>query len=233
MSSITLTLSGNSSSLTSYFHPEIELDDQNDYSCALLDFYTYNSIPNVTDANNKFYYTYRNITETIEIHVGSYEIAEICEIINKHLASEEVIFRMHGNKNISKTIIKCHPEICIDFSRENTIGPLLGFAKRKLEGDDYYMSENTVNITHITSIRIDCDLTTGSFHNGKSSHTLYEFSPSVAPGYKINVQPRNLIYLPIVRRRINSVNISVVDQNGESVDFRGERIICRVHIKKD
>lgn len=56
MSSITLTVTGDKSSLDAYFHPEIELDERYNYSCCLLDFYTYNSIPNVDKNNNKFYF---------------------------------------------------------------------------------------------------------------------------------------------------------------------------------
>lgn len=88
MSSITVTLTGKSSNLSANFYPEIVLDDRFDYSCSLLDFYTYNYIPNVNDQNNKLVYTLNSNTDTSEmkIPIGSYEIHEIIQYINKHFA---------------------------------------------------------------------------------------------------------------------------------------------------
>lgn len=55
MSSITLTLSGNSAHLQAEYFPTIDLSDGN-YVCGLIDFQTFNSIPNVDGTNNMFYY---------------------------------------------------------------------------------------------------------------------------------------------------------------------------------
>lgn len=43
---LTITLSGNSSILTADYFPPIELVKHLDYVCGLVDFQTYNSIPN-------------------------------------------------------------------------------------------------------------------------------------------------------------------------------------------
>lgn len=236
MASTTITLSGNSSSLSAYFHPEIELDEHSNYSCSLLDFTTYNSVPNVHEGNNKFYYSLINEVQIdcIEIPVGSYELDDIIKLLNDHFKAKKIYFEMTGNKCTMKCYINCDPKLVIDFRDEaDSIGSLLGFDRRVLSDEKWYKSDHPIQIQHINTIRINCDLTSGSFHNGKSTHTIYEFSPSVSPGYKIIEQPRNLIYLPIVRRRINIVNVTIVDQDNKLVDFRGENISCRIHIKKD
>lgn len=233
MSSITITLTGNSSSLSANFYPEIVLDERFDYSCSLLDFHTYNSIPNVHECNNKFVYSYNNILTEIEIPIGSYEVEDLIKYINHYFKLEGIEFELRSNKNTFKCHIKCVEGMTILFSRPNSIGSLLGFEVFDLTGSRFYYAKKPVNIQNLNTVRIDCDLTTGSFLNGDSTHTIYEFSPSVSPGYKINEQPSNLIYLPVVRRRINTVNVRIVDQNGKLVDFRGENITCRIHIKKD
>lgn len=237
MSSITLTLSGDTSSLTSYFHPEIVLDERYSYSCGLLDFSTYNSIPNVHAKNNKFYFKKDPVEkyDIIEIPVGSYEIDDIGAYITKKLSefSRGVQIRLFGNKNIMKCVIETSVDISIDFSKPDNIGELLGFNAVTLNGSKSYQSDKTVTIQNISNIRIECDLTSGSYHNGKSTHTIYEFNPTTNPGYKIIEKPKNLIYLPMIRHRINSVNISVVDQNNNQIDFREEQITCRIHIKRD
>lgn len=235
MSSITVTLTGNSSNLSANFYPEIVLDERFDYSCSLLDFYTYNYIPNVNDQDNSLVYTSNSNTDTLEmkIPIGSYEIDEIIQYINKHFAELGILIGLETNKNTFKCSIRCDKKTKIHFSDAKSIGKLLGFDAKDLVGEYSYVADHPINIQNLNTIRIDCDLTTGSFHNGHSTHTIYEFSPTVNPGYKINEQPTNLIYLPIARRTINTLNVRIVDQNGELVDFRGENITCRIHIKKD
>lgn len=235
MTSITLTLTGNSSLMNAYFHPEIELDENSNYSCSLLDFTTYNSIPNVHESNNKFHYIWKNELPTfIEIPVGSYELEDISKVINEHFKKKKIEFKMTGNKCTMKCYIECDLNLIIDFyTQKECIGSLLGFDRRILSDKKMFKSDHPINIQHINTIKIECDLTSGSYHNGRNTHTIYEFSPSVNPGYKIIEQPKNLIYLPVVRRRINTVNITIVDQNGKLVDFRGETITCRIHIKKE
>lgn len=166
MSSITLTLTGNSSLLRTCFHPEIELNREYSYSCSLLDFYTYNSIPNIHENNNKFHYSIseQSETEVITIPVGSYEIDTIAEYLENELRERKHRFRLHPNTNTMKCRIES--DVCIDFTQTDSIASVLGFSKRKLMSGGYHTSDNVVNIQTVNSIRIDCDLTTGSFHNG-------------------------------------------------------------------
>lgn len=233
MSSITLTLTGNTSELTANFHPEIELDENSDYSCGLLNFYTFHSIPNIHSGNNSMVYSYDGESIEIIVPTGSYELDEIADYFNKYFSAKKIPFKMQGNKNTQKVEILCMGSLTIDFTSPNSIRSVLGFQSTKLTGHEYYISESTVNITTLTSIQIKCDLTSGSFHNGKSTHILHEFSPDVEAGYKISENPRNIIYLPVSKRRINTVNLRVEDQNDNLLDLRGETITCRIHIKRD
>ena len=71
------TLTGRSSTLSIDFVNPIELDAHSYYGLALIGFYSYNSIPNIEAANNKFYYVDNHQTKKIIIPVGSYEIDNI------------------------------------------------------------------------------------------------------------------------------------------------------------
>lgn len=233
MSSISLTLTEKRSSLRASFYPEIELDERFSYSCCLLDFYTYNSIPNVHEKNNKFhFFTNTNETlQTIQIPKGAYELTDIGDYLREELSKQDILFFYKTNAKTMRFYIES--DITIDFSQPDSIGSVLGFSKKIINTSQEQQSDLLVNIQNVNSIRIDCDLITGSYHNGKCTHTLYEFNPSVAPGYRIAEQPKHLIYYPIVRHRISEVNISVLDQDDNIVDFRGEQITCRIHIKRD
>jgi hypothetical protein len=67
--------------------------------------------------------------------------------------------------------------------------------------------------------------------NNKPVHTIHEFSPDVLPGYKINEVPKNIIYLPLNTNSISSVTLELVDQDGNLIDFRGETITIRLHLR--
>lgn len=62
MDSITLTLTGNSSQLQADYFPSIDLSG-GDYVCGLIDFQTFNSIPNVDETNNAFHFGYVHIED--------------------------------------------------------------------------------------------------------------------------------------------------------------------------
>lgn len=232
MSSITLTVAGKTSSLDAYFYPEIELDEQYSYSCCLLGFYTYNSIANVYEKNNKFYFSKNGgeIFEYVAIPVGSYEIDEILQILNNELNSRNAKISISSDKHTMtcNLVTSC----TIDFTKSDCIGPILGFKRRIVEVGKS-KSDMLIDIQRVKTLRLDCDLISGSYHNGMKTHTIYEFDPMVDPGYKINEQPKHLIYLPVVKHRISTINISILDQNSDLVDFRGENITCRIHIKRD
>lgn len=239
MFSTTLSVEGTSSSIFRFIQPEIELDERFNYSCALLSFQTYHSIPNVHEQNNKLHFRTKheidsNSTaegEIITIPVGSYEIDDIAKFFQEEFDKRKLRFALLSNKNTLKTIIKTN--LIVDLTRSDSIGPLLGFANRKLYGKERYESDNPAHIQDVNVIRIECDLTNASYHNGERTHTIHEFAPKVDPGHIIIENPKNLIYLPVVRRRINTLSINIVDQHGRLIDFRGEKISCRIHIKSD
>lgn len=66
MTSFTVAFSGSSSVLRADFFPEITLEPNSNYCCGLLDFCSYNSIPNITESkNNEFKFKY-NISEKVK-----------------------------------------------------------------------------------------------------------------------------------------------------------------------
>lgn len=224
--SLTLSLCGNTSTITTSYFPTIDLDGQ--FECGLIDFITYNSIPNIDKTNNLFHFGKR----TIEIPTGSYEIDDINEYLNEVLKTNITKDRLSIKANNNTLSTEISGSERIDFTKERTIGSLLGFNKRILPMDVISYSDNPVNILKVNSIRIECSIVSGSFYNNKPTHTIYEFSPDVPPGYKINERSNNIIYLPVNVRQISTITIRIIDQNGDSINFRGETINIRLHLRK-
>lgn len=176
--SLTLTLTGDTSTLTAEYFPPIQINSN--YVCGLVDFQTYNSIPNVDESNNLFHIG----TRVIEIPIGSYELDDISNYIKSELtkSGNTIKVELKSNNNTLRSIIKGNDVIY--FNKKNSIGSLLGFSNRELNPNTIHTSDLPVNIIKVNTIRIQCNIVTGSYINNIKTRTLHEFSPIVGPGKK-------------------------------------------------
>lgn len=237
------TLRGRSSILSVDFSNPIELDPHYDYSLAVIGLHTYNSIPNIEDGvNNKFYYWElgdRTREKVIKIPTGSYEISDIESYLQEKLSSGVVkqqsddyyYFSLKPNNNTLKCEIKSKHEI--NFTPKDSLATLLGYSAQVLKPDILYQSDLPVKIVKVITIHVDCNITTGAFQNNKPSHTIFEFGLKVDPGYAIDIEPNNRIFLPVnSKREIDNITLKILDQNSEPVNFRGEEIIVRLELTR-
>lgn len=225
------TLSGRTSTLSVDLYNSIVLDPQYEYSLALIGFHTYNSIPNIEEGvNNKFYYRDGGEEKVVHIPTGSYEISDIEFYLQQHTGGEKY-FSLKPNNNTLKCEIKSKYEI--DFTRKDSLAELLGYSAQVLKPDILHQSDLPVKIVKVVTIHIDCNITSGAFYNSKPSHTIFEFGLKVDPGYAIDIEPNNLIFLPVNNKAdIHNITLRILDQNSEPVNFRGEEIIARLELRR-
>lgn len=238
----TITLSSNSSVLSAYFYPPIELDKHSRYGLGVLGFYSYNSIFNINEENNFFGVKFpkEKKHKYFRIKPGAYEIEEIGEAITKILNDEQVItsqdtdaFNLLPNNSTLKCEIKSKFEI--DFTNKHSIGQVLGFEKKILLANILHESTLPLDIIKVRMIRVDCNITSGAYLNSEKSHTIIEFDIDVEPGFKITKEPQNIIYLPVRpegRQFIDNITLRVLDDTGNLINFQGEKIIVKLELKK-
>ena len=237
MSSYTVSLTGTSSTLRNTLFPALRLQKGRLWEAALLDFTTYNSIPNITEGiNNRIHY-YKtkddegkfSTLEEFSLPTGAYEIDNINEVLQAHLGKDNITIK--GNNNTMKAEITS--KYYIDLTQPQSIGSLLGFSKETniLDPNKTHSGNTTVTILKVNSIDVTCNIIQGSYRNGENHHILHTFYPTVAPGYKIVEKPQNLVYLPLNTSFISDIVLNILDQDGNHIDFRGEAITIRIHIK--
>jgi len=165
--------------------------------------------------------------ETYHLPKGSYELTDISRDVKQFGVEIEAI------RNQLKCTVKCSKDTLVLDSQYNNIGSLLGFKKLTLiSKGEQAVSDHIVDIFKVNSLAIECSIVNGSWKNGQPSHILHTFYPSVAPGYKIIETPNNIVYLDIVTNIIDSITLRILDQEGRLVDFRGEPVTIRLHLKQ-
>lgn len=218
-------LSGSGSSFGCSVFPEIDLSD-GEWEIGLVDFTTYNSIPNVEKGvNNLFHYG----EKTVEIPTGSYEIDDITKFIEQEINEPDKL-KIRGNNNTFQ--VEIYGSDVIDFSKEGSIGQLLGYSKTVLTPNKWHVSSNPVAIIKVNVIRVECNIARGSYQNGLEGHVVHEFYPVVPPGFKIVETPRNVIYLPVSVKRLENIIVRLCDQDNRLINLRDETVNIRLHLKR-
>lgn len=213
--SYSLTLQGRSSTLEQ--HIDLELPGQ--WSVGVLSFHSYNSIPNVTNAFIKV------DGVNISIPTGSYEISSIESLVTDVIKD----FELKGNRNTLHTQLKCSKEVELSPG----LAKMLGFKETVFPPNILHVSDNTVDILPVSSLRLNLNIADGAYINNKRTHVIYEFSIQSPPGYQIIETPPTVVYHPINRRILRDIELLILDQNGKPVDFRSELVTVRLHLKND
>ena len=166
----------------------------------------------------------------LAIPPGAYELEAIEKFVQEKLG-KEAEFELKPNNNTLKSRLKC--AYAINFDVNNSIAPLLGFnSKQLLLPNTWYDSNSPVEIMPVNMIRVDCNISSGCYINGEVGHTIFAFSLNVAPGYKMSLSPQTIIYSPVNVSSIDHIRIDIVDQNGRPINFGGEEVTLRLHIRE-
>jgi hypothetical protein len=225
--SYTLTVSQASSVLSCAIYPPLPLNDGNKYEVGLLSFSAYFSVPNVDEKNNKFHF---GDGKVLILPVGSYELKDIAAFLRLELGKHGVTLAVFANNNTLKILLKSSADI--DFTKPQSIGALLGYDSKILKANEPHYADRIVDIMSVNTLDIQCNLSSGAYINGVPSHSIHSFPPKVAPGFKIVEVPQNIIYLPVDVSIVDNILLKICDQHGELVNFRGEEITIRLHIRK-
>ena len=136
---------------------------------------------------------------------------------------EDYYNNISANSNTLKSVLILEKDYQVDFNHQNSIAKVFGFTNAKcMEG--FHESQNVVNILSINSIPVNIDIISGSYVNGTKRNTIYSFFQKVSPGYKTIESPVNLVYLLITLNVIDSLEVSITDQDDHLLNLRNEKL---------
>jgi hypothetical protein len=175
--------------------------------------------------------TEQQFLTSITIPPGNYELHTLRHLIKSELWKRGVRFVSRVNKTTLQIEIAASHQL--DFIQENSIGPVLGFSStRLLVPNKFNKSDIPPRISGLNVLRIECNIVSGSYTNGIEDHILFEFPIDVDPGYKLQSIPSTPVYLPVNTQRIDHIVLRIIDEFGRLVDFAGETINIRLHLKR-
>jgi len=234
--SLTIGVNGTETRIISHLNPPIELNKEKKYEMALTSLDTFYSFPNVDADKNtlKWSSDAGNTWHTLILPLGSYELANISEAIQKDVLAnggEEDGITIQANEITFKVILKLKTNYRVDFNVNNSLRSVLGF-EAKIYDQAYVESVKSVDIFSVNAIHVHADCISGSYIDGERKPVIYSFFPDVNPGYKIVQVPQNLVYLPLHTHYIRTLTVSLTDQHGKLLNLRNKRISIRFHLRE-
>ncbi len=227
-----LICSGHGSEIYTRFKEPIILKEEDSYSIALTGLQTYNSIPNLEkDINDSltFYDPQSESWMTIHFETGSYSLDDLNDKVQQLTPIRGAIL-IWGDYTSLKACVKIKTGYKIEF-KEGDISTLLGFDPQIL-GPGTHSGNSIVNILSVNSINVSLDIIAGGFLNGEQKNIVYSFFPRAQIGSKIIETPLNLLFLPLLVKRISEMRITLRDQEDNLINLRSEAVTVQFEIRR-
>ena len=213
------------------------------YKIAVTFLNCYNGIFNVTDKNNKFYFT-KSITDNgfIQLTIAKevYQIESLKTeskriIIEEGYYTEAIYpFTIKPNFSTIGSILEISTQgPVITFVPNDSIRDILGFNKTTLF-EKYNLSPNPVDILLFDNIFLGCDIAQCIIFRGKIYRIVHNFTTDIDPGYKYieNLRAGVQWYMIQSKDVISSICFKIKNENNQLVSFNGQSVSFRLLIKE-
>ena len=204
----------------------------------------YNGIFNVTDENNKFYFT-KSISDEdgfiqITISSGACEIEPLNNEIKRnfiddgHYTEANYPFTVKPNfLTLGSIIEKSTQGPIITFVPDDSIRDLLGFNETTIY-EEFNLSPNPVEMLSFDNIFLECDIAQGVIFKGRKSNIVHNWTMTVDPDYKHLEKFSGGIswYMMQSKDIISCICFKLGNENGNLVSFNGQSITFRLSIKE-
>ena len=220
-------INSTSNSVRIYLNPSIELDTQKKWQLRVLSGNIVYCEPNITSSNNKFSYIADGVTYDKTIPTGTYSLDDLNNTIARITTAQNgsQLFAFVGNEATSTVIVYfAQPNTYINLSSDSIMS-LLGFGTAIPRIGGFLTKTGSVESTqkatldNLQLILVKCNITNGSYLNGGQNNIICGIPINANPYSQLQhefIHPsRNGIFVD----RIDNLEISLLSQNGENLDF--------------
>ena len=240
---IEIIVKGQGSDISCDFREPIVIPtDVYDARIGVKNFSTFNNIPNITaDVNNKLKIRVPGSTEwkIFSLPTGAYELSIIAdhivdwiELEYPHLENVGEKFKLAGNDATSKAEFILKDDYGVSFDVDHSMCELLGFSRHDVfEGKGINSGGNIVNITTVSSLIFNCNVTTSNYINGIEMPFLYNCAVDVPVGYRLTRELTDIAYKSLTTSQISHIRVWIVDEDGSPVNLRKDELAVTLSLK--
>ena len=240
---IEIIVKGQGSDISCDFYEPIDIPiEEYDAKIGVKNFSTFNNIPNiVAEKNNKLKIRIpESMTwEVFSLPTGAYELSVIAEHIVEwieikypDLPDVEGKFKLIGNDATSKAEFIFKDNYGVDFDVDSSMCELLGFSRNvKCEGKGIHSGDNIVDITTVSQLVFNCNITSSNYINGKEMPFLYNCTVDVPAGYRLTRELTDISYKRLTTSQISHIRVWIVDQDGSPVNLRKDELTITLSLK--
>ena len=242
MDSCEIIVRGKGSDISSDFYEPINIPtEEYDAQIGLKSFSTYNNIPNVVEGrNNKLrikvpghgYKVFTLQPGAYELKVIAKQLLEWIEVTYPELENGEDNFKLIPNYATSKADFFFKGNYGVAFEVDASCYELLGFNKTDImEGTGLYPGKRIVEITNVTQLIFNCNITTSNYINGKEMPFLYNCGVNVPSGYRLTRELTDIAFKNLTTSQISHIRIWIVDEHGAPVNLRDADLTVTLALK--
>ena len=236
-----IILKGKGSTLETEFQTPIYIKEGEKAEIGLKSFSFYNSIPNITQTvNNCIQLAVPGSNwQTVSLETGSYELSsvsrELVEWIKlkfPNLKDVDENFKLEGNEATSKAEFTFKEDYGFNMDTPHSIAKVLGFGRtRKERGPGKYRGNSIVNITNISSILFNCNISEPNYINNMHTPFIFNCAIDVSNGYKFSRELSKITYKLVRPNQISSLRLWITDQEGCLVNLRNEQVTVTLSLR--
>ena len=239
---IEIIVRGKGSDIQSDFYELIHIPyETHEAKVGIKNFATFNNIPNIVEGvNNRCkikvpgheYRVFKLDTGAYELKVVARHMVEWIQVTYPKLEKVEEKFKLSGNNATSKAEFLFKDDYGIDFDIEGSIFDLLGFDKKDVfRGIGLHVGKRIVNITNVTQLIFNCNITSSNYINGKEMPFIYSCALDVPAGYRLTRELTDISYKSLNTYQISHIRIWVVDEHGAPVNLRKDDLTVTLSLK--
>ena len=191
-------------------------------------------------SHGQIYQVYYN-KDSITIYPGSYNAQDIIDDIFRQASITPSATTMQFTPELKTNtiIMTLGTGYKVDFSVQHNLHKIFGFNEEIYSGASTTRSPNRPQIIDFHMILIKTNLISGGYVSSIDSHVLKQnniiFSLptfTVPTGSKLIERPQTLTWHPVIQKNFERIQIEIINEHGELIDFGQEEVSIVIAIKQ-